>query len=157
MEGEKRERFRGEADSLEGVAALRGERRTTGSTGLEGEQRRSSSCVTVIRRGELEGKVGALLGWIAGDLVGVRVLREGDLVGVWWAFSAGFSGVLNTGNLGALVGDMKRFLVGVQGLGCRTFFRGLLTGLSSREAISSGVAFLGLNSGPFLRDVGAFS
>lgn len=97
FEGENSARFMGEGCFI-GLAGFRGDLPTsTLRTGdLTGEQRRSSSWLTVTLLGEALGKRFALFGWIEGDLHGVR------------AFRAGLTGVLN--DLASFEGEQKRFL-----------------------------------------------
>ena len=97
FEGENRARFMGEGCFI-GLAGFLGDLPTsTLRTGdLTGEQRRSSSWLTVTLLGEALGKRFALFGWIEGDLHGVR------------AFRAGLTGVLN--GLASFKGEQKRFL-----------------------------------------------
>ena len=97
FEGENRARFMGEGCFI-GLAGFLGDlASSTLRTGdLTGEQRRSSSWLTVTLLGEALGKRFALFGWIEGDLHGVR------------AFRAGLTGVLN--GLASFEGEQKRFL-----------------------------------------------
>ena len=96
FEGENSARFMGEGCFI-GLAGFLGDLATsTLRTGdLTGEQRRSSSWLTVTLLGEALGKRFALFGWIEGDLHGVR------------AFRAGLTGVLN--GLASFEGEQKRF------------------------------------------------
>jgi len=141
FEGENSARFMGEGCFI-GLAGFRGDLPTsTLRTGdLTGEQRRSSSWLTVTLLGEALGKRFALFGWIEGDLHGVR------------AFRAGLTGVLN--GLASFEGEQKRFL-GAGDLLCwagdRLDLIGDLLGLSRRLAMSAAETFPGLlNKGPFL-------
>ena len=68
---------------------------------LDGEQSKSSSWLTVTLFGDADGKRFALLGWIEGDLQGVR------------AFSAGLRGVRKFGDFASFTGEQKRFFDGV--------------------------------------------
>jgi len=141
FEGENRARFMGEGCFI-GLAGFLGDLPTsTLRTGdLTGEQRRSSSWLTVTLLGDALGKRFALFGWIEGDLHGVR------------AFRAGLTGVLN--GLASFKGEQKRFL-GAGDLLClagdRLDLIGDLLGLSRRLAMSAAAkSFPGLNKGPFL-------